>query len=80
MSERTERKKTDRADVHPIREQVYFSYTEPCGTLDQKYWAYRRGDTITDTTGHVYQIIDAQAQPRYLDYGATPFTVRLRCR
>lgn len=58
-------------------ETVFFTYTEDSGSL--KKLKYDRG-SVFHWYGHNFRVVDAQPLPRFLDYGQTPFQVRLRCR
>ena len=59
---------------------AYFTYMEPCGSIyNRDLWAFRRGDTLRHG-GTTYTVMELWFETRYLDGGARPFTVRLRCR
>lgn len=58
-------------------ESVYFTYTEDSGSI--KKLTYPRG-TQFEFESRQYKVVEAMPQCRFLDYGTTPFMVRLRCR
>ena len=60
-------------------ESAYFTYIERCGTLERSRWEYGRG-SVVEFSGCRFLVLALEAQPRYLDGGASPFTVQLRCR
>lgn len=61
----------------PVMESIYFTYTEDSGSLSKL--THPRG-SVFNVDGFYYQVVQATPEPRFLDYGQTPFQVRLKCR